>query len=117
MSAQQKINMQGYITAAYSATDEAGTPYELNITSSTDRSGAMTGTLRVGMIESCWSGTIGSEIRLARKLIFTLPGQTNVTTTRDPDISFSKPAIGVMNHSRENAYVAILILRHCAYLI
>ncbi|CAI8969270.1 hypothetical protein D3C76_764690 [compost metagenome] len=51
MSAQQKINMQGYITAAYSATDEAGTPYELNITSSTDRSGAMTGTLRVGMIE------------------------------------------------------------------
>ena len=31
------INMQGYITAAYSATDKAGTPYELNITSSTER--------------------------------------------------------------------------------
>ncbi|WP_447803690.1 hypothetical protein [Pseudomonas serbica] len=45
------INMQGYITAAYSATDEVGTPYELNITSSTERSGAMTGTLRIGIFE------------------------------------------------------------------
>jgi hypothetical protein len=51
MSAKEIINMQGYITAAYSATDEAGTPYELNITSSTDRSGAMTGNLRIGIID------------------------------------------------------------------
>jgi hypothetical protein len=51
MSAKEDINMLGYITAAYSATDKAGTPYELNITSSIDRSGAMTGTLRIGVID------------------------------------------------------------------
>lgn len=38
----------GQITAAYSATDKAGTSYELNIVSSNDRSGAMTGTLDIG---------------------------------------------------------------------
>ena len=51
MSAKEEINMLGYITAAYSATDKAGTSYELNITSSIDRSGAMTGTLRIGVID------------------------------------------------------------------
>jgi hypothetical protein len=51
MSAKEDIITAGLITAAYNAIDKAGTPYELNISSSIERSGAMTGTLRIGMIE------------------------------------------------------------------
>ncbi|QJC82149.1 hypothetical protein [Pseudomonas umsongensis] len=51
MSAKEDISLLGRITAVYNATDKARTTYELNITSSTDRSGAMTGTLRIGVIE------------------------------------------------------------------